>query len=63
MSTPPTARARRVVRWLNRKGAGWEGVLSEELEERIAEEIADALDELREGFLRRTRTNEPKTHH
>jgi hypothetical protein len=50
----PRTRAVRVVRWLQAtagvvspEGKGWQ-----ELEDRIAEEIAEALEELREGFLR-----------
>lgn len=66
MSTSPRARARRIIRWMERDSrvVTFRGqvVFSQGVEERIAEEIAEALDELREGFLRKTRTNEAKTH-
>ncbi len=58
----PRARAVRIVRWLMKKGEGFEGVESSDLEDRIAEEIAEALDELREGFLRKP-THAPTVKH
>ncbi len=46
--TPPRDRAARIVRWLMQPGDR----PAQELEDRIAEEIGDALKELQDGFLR-----------
>ena len=53
--TSPLARADRLIRWL-RMGTdvcSWDPKVIDAMRDRFAEEIADALDELREGFLRK----------
>lgn len=68
MSIPHRTRARKFLEWLAREPDDWKisfhgaSVVSDDVVDRLAEVIADAQDELREGFLRRTRKNEAKTH-
>jgi ribosomal protein S7 len=52
MSLSPKERAQNVVRWIISRWFG-RGVDHEEIVERVAEEIADAQNEIREGFLRK----------
>jgi len=58
-TTSPRARARKFLRWLEKEDrvVSFRGtpVFSDEVEFELARLIADALDELREGFLRKPR--------
>lgn len=55
MSIPPIERARSIMRWLAAETdvCSWDGTVVNAVENRIAEEIGDALKELSDGFLRK----------
>lgn len=64
-TTPPRRRALRVVAWLEKAGAlgcSYRPPSRELIIDRIAEEFAEALEELREGFMRKTTKQEAKVH-
>ena len=65
MRLSPNERARRYLRWLEKDDCiAFNGTVhfSQDAEERLAEVIADAQEEVREGFMRRPTRNEGKVH-
>jgi len=58
MSTSPRSRARSFLRWLQKDDCiAYDGVVvfTDDAELELARVIAEALDELREGFMRKPR--------
>jgi len=67
--TPPRRRAEAYLNWLAQQPGDWRmrfhgaPVVADDVIDRLAEIIADAQDEVREGFLRKPSGRDPHTHH
>jgi hypothetical protein len=63
VSKPPRHYALRVLRYLeHRRGVHLGLTAQDELIQHVSEIISDALDEMREGFMRKPSGREPKIH-